>query len=153
MSAAFGRDWWPEGTRAPVARLAAGLLLAPLILAALTTALAFGVAGSALPDALSVRAATWNAGLAAFSALPAFSLSFGLAVMLLLWTLRKRGALAFSLAGALAGALFAAFTAAAFAAPLPPAAPVVLAVLGAANLLLARWIAGVGRRRPEAAAQ
>lgn len=143
MMAAFGRDWWPEGTRAPLARLAAGLVIAPLALAVVVAGVAFLVAGSALPDAASVGRATQAAGLTALAALVAFSFTFGLAGVLLLWRKRSRTALAFAGVGALAGALFAVFSALVFDRPLVGSAPPVLAALGAAHLLVVRWVAGI----------
>jgi hypothetical protein len=145
----FGRDWWPAEARAPRLRLAAGLILSPLLLAALATGLAFVVAGSALTDGEAVRTATTRAGFAAFAGLPVFSLTAGLAALLALWAARRRGAWEFALAGAVAGPFFAVLTALAFGAPLTGPGLAIMAVIGAVHMLIVRRIAGIRRTAPD----
>lgn len=150
MTARFGRDWWPEGTRRPYARLAAGLILSPAVIAALATAVAYAVAGSALPDAASVHAFAQQAAAAALLAFLAFMATFGLGTIALLWAGRRRGALAFAAGGGIAGILFAGLTALLFSAPLNLAQPLILGGMGALSLLVVRWIAGIRELRAPA---
>ncbi len=124
-------------------RLAAGLALAPVAIAALATAVAYGVAGSALPDAASVHAFAQQAATASLAAFMAFMATFGLATVALLWAGRRRTATSFALAGGAAGIFFAGLTAALFAARLNLAQPLILGGMGALSLLIVRWIAGI----------
>ncbi len=143
MTARFGRDWWPEGTRQPYMRLAAGLILSPAVIAILATAVAYIVAGSALPDAASVHTFAQQAAAASLLAFLAFMATFGLATVALLWAGRRRTATTFAAAGGAAGILFAGLTALAFSAPLSLAQPLILGGMGALSLLVVRWIAGI----------
>jgi hypothetical protein len=140
----FGNDWWPAGVAHPRLRLLAALAASPLILAALATGLGYVVGGMTLPGRDEVTAQTVTVGLTALGALLAFSGSFGLIAVLILWVARRRSALAFALAGAMAGALFAVFTILVMTElVLTPPIVAIMAVIGALALVLVRWIAGV----------
>lgn len=143
---AFGTDWWPEGVKRPGLRLAAGVVLAPLIMAAVATGGAFLVAGSTFPDRETVIAATINAAATMLAGLPVMGLTTGLLAVLALWAARLRGWFAFLLAGLVAGAVFAAVTAALGGGAFNARVAGVLAVIGALQLVLVRTIAGVRRR-------
>lgn len=142
----FGRDWWPETEVRPHLRLALGVVLAPVGLAAAVTAAAFVTFGLNMPDRETVLFATWQTALVAGLALPVFGLTLGLVAVAALWAARKRGAAAFALAGAAAGAGFGALTGPGFGGPTDPAALIALTVIGAAQLLLVRAIAGIRLR-------
>ncbi len=144
----FGNDWWPIEVARPRLRLLAALAASPLILAALAAGVGFLVGGMNLPGREEVLAQTQFVGLIALAALFAFTGSFGLIAVLTLWLARRRSALAFALAGVVAGALFAVFTVLVMTdLELTPMTVAVVAVVGALDLLLVRWIAGV-RSRP-----
>ncbi len=144
----FGNDWWPIEVARPRLRLLAALAASPLILAALAAGVGFLVGGMNLPGREEVLAQTQFVGLIALAALFAFTGSFGLIAVLTLWLARRRSALAFALAGVVAGALFAVFTVLVMTdLELTPMTVAVMAVVGALDLLLVRWIAGV-RSRP-----
>ncbi len=144
----FGNDWWPIEVARPRLRLLAALAASPLILAALAAGVGFLVGGMNLPGREEVIAQTQFVGLIALAALFAFTGSFGLIAVLTLWLARRRSALAFALAGVVAGALFAVFTVLVMTdLELTPMTVAVMAVVGALDLLLVRWIAGV-RSRP-----
>ncbi|MDF2231455.1 hypothetical protein P2H44_02705 [Albimonas sp. CAU 1670] len=145
--AKLGLDWWPMDARRPVLRLVAGLAIAPVAIGALSAAIAWLVAGMALPDRAAVNQAAATAALAALSAFVVFSLTFGLLAVLGLWLARRRTALAFALAGLVAGVLFALVSGLILGVPLSLAQPLILGGMGAASLLLVRWISGV-RERP-----
>ena len=146
MTGRFGRDWWPETVARPHLRLALGVVLAPAALTAAVTAAAFITFGLNMPDRESVLFATWQTALVAGLALPVFGLTLGLIAVAGLWAARKRGAAAFGLAGAAAGAAFGVLTGPGFGGPTDPAALVALTVIGAAQLLLVRAIAGIRLR-------
>lgn len=141
--AGLGLDWWPREAKRPVLRLAAGMALAPIVIAALTWPVAWLVAGAALPDAEAVNAAAFSAALTALSAFVVFSLTLGLLAVLGLWLARRRAAFDFALAGIVAGMLFAVATSVLFGAGLTLAQPLILGGMGAASLLITRWISGV----------
>ncbi|SFI89801.1 hypothetical protein [Albimonas pacifica] len=146
----LGLDWWPAEAKRPVLRLVAGLALAPVLIGALTAPLAFVVAGMTLPDGAMVTQAATNVALTALSAFVVFSATFGLLAVLGLWLARRRTALAFALAGIAGGVLFALASSLVFGVGLTLAQPLILGGMGAASLLIVRWIAGV-RELPAAA--
>lgn len=146
--AKLGLDWWPMDARRPVLRLVAGLAIAPVAIGALSALIAWLVAGMALPDRAAVNQAAATASLAALSAFVIFSLTFGLLAVLGLWLARRRTAIAFALAGLVAGVLFAFVSGLILGVPLSLAQPLILGGMGAASLLIVRWISGV--REPTA---
>ncbi len=139
----FTRSLWPEGAGRPYFRLAGALIAAPLVLAAALTLLAFLVAGSTELTRDGTLAVTNEAAVVFFVALPAFSLTFGLAGVALLWALRRRGALAWLSAGAGAGALAATGLGLFAGDGIVPVQVAVAVVLGLLLFVLIRWIAGV----------
>ncbi|MEM6440477.1 MAG: hypothetical protein AAF763_12380 [Pseudomonadota bacterium] len=142
----FGADWWLDGG-APAPRIAAGVLAPALILTVIATLVAFLVYGSALSTGEEVRMRTTTAGLTAVAAFFGFALTLGLLAFLGLWIARKRSVAAFAAAGAAAGLVFGIVaTALAGEADLGGAAG--FAVTGAAQLLLARWLAKVRGKPP-----
>ena len=147
---ALGLDWWPQEARRPVARLVAGLAIAPIVVAAICAPLAWLVAGMTLPDPAAVHQAALTAAVTALSAFVVFSATFGLLAVLLLWVTRRRATLDFALMGIAAGALFAVATSLVFGTRLTLGQPLLLGGMGAASLLVVRWIAGV--REPRAPA-
>jgi hypothetical protein len=123
----FTRTLWPERVARPYLRLTGALIAAPLVLAAALTLLAFLIAGST-----------------EFTReVPAFTLTFGLAGVALLWALGRRGVLAWLVAGAGAGLLVAVGHGLFSPDGIVPMQTAVAVVLGLVLFLLIRWIAGV----------
>ncbi|MFQ5565984.1 MAG: hypothetical protein ACE5EU_06450 [Paracoccaceae bacterium] len=141
--ARFTRSLWPERVRRPYLRLAGALIAAPLAMAAVLTLLAFLLAGSTEPDRERTLAVTNEAAVVFFVALPAFTLTFGLAGVALLWALARRGVLAWLSTGAGAGVLVAGGRGLLAEGGIVPVQVVVAVVLGLALFALIRWIAGV----------
>jgi hypothetical protein len=139
----FNRSLWPETIARPYLRLAGALIAAPLVLAAALTLLAFLLAGATEATRAGTLAVTNEAAVAFFVALPAFSLTFGLAGVALLWALRRRGVMAWLLTGAGAGLLVAAGQGVLSGAGVVPVQMAVAVVLGLVLFILIRWIAGV----------
>jgi len=139
----FSRSLWPERTHSPWLRLTGALIAAPLVLASVLTLLAFLIAGSTEPTRQATLAVTNEAAVVFFVALPAFSLSFGLAGVAVLWALGKRGMLAWLTAGAGTGLLVAAGHGLFAAGGFVPVQVAIAVVLGLVLFLLIRWIAGV----------
>lgn len=147
----FGADWWTDGG-APAPRVAAGLLLSPLIMTVAASAIGFLVSGSALPTGEAVQARSITVALTAVSAFFGFGLTLGLLAFLGLWVTRKRSRLAFAGAGAAAGLVFGVVaTAWGGGANLGVAAG--FAATGALQLLLTRWLAKVRPAPKEAEGQ
>jgi hypothetical protein len=139
----FTRSLWPERVHRPFLRLAGALIAAPLMLAAVLTLLAFLIAGSTEFTRAGTLAVTNEAAVVFFVALPAFTLTFGLAGVALLWALGRRGVLAWLAAGAGAGVLVAVGHGLLAADGIAPIQMTVAVVLGLVLFLLIRWIAGV----------
>ncbi len=139
----FTRSLWPEGVHRPYLRLAGALIAAPLVLAAVLTLLAFLVAGSTELTRADTIVVTLEAAVAFFVYLPAFTLTFGLAGVALLWALRRRGVLDWLSAGAGAGALAATGLGLLAGDRIVPVQVAVAVVLGLVLFVLIRWISGV----------
>jgi hypothetical protein len=139
----FTRSLWPEGTRRPFLRLAGAFIAAPLLMAAALTLLAFLFAGSTEPTREGTMAVTREAAVWLFGGLSAFSLSFGLAGVALLWALGQRSILAWLLAGAGTGALLVTGLGLLTADGIDRIQIIVAMVLGLALFFLIRWIAGI----------
>ena len=115
-----------------------------MLVAVVATAVAFLVAGMTLTEKDAVIDQTVFVGLTVLGALLAFSGSFGLIAVLILWATRRRSAIAFLVAGAIAGAAFLAATNLLFTGlPSTPSQLAVTAALGAMSLLIVRWIARI----------
>lgn len=139
----FTRSLWPERVRRPYLRLAIAVAAAPLLLAGLFTGLAFVVAGSSVASKEATLLRTADAARAFFLFLPAFTVTFGLAAIAMLWWRGLRGRLAWTLGGAAAGLAAAAVVGLAGGAGIAPVQVAVALVLGALTLLLVRWLAGI----------
>ena len=139
----FTRSLWPERVARPYLRLTGALIAAPLVLAAALTLLAFLIAGSTEFTREDTLAVTNEAAVVFFVALPAFTLTFGLAGVALLWALGRRGVLAWLVAGAGAGLLVAVGHGLFSPDGIVPMQTAVAVVLGLVLFLLIRWIAGV----------
>lgn len=124
-------------------RLALALVVAPLILAAFLTLLAYLAAAAGEPTRADTMARTTDAARTFFLYLPLFSLTAGLAGALALLRLGLRGRIAWAGTGALLGA-----GAAAALGLISPSGPMtthilVIAVLGFLMMSLVRGIAGI----------
>jgi hypothetical protein len=139
----FTRSLWPERTRRPFLRLAGAIIAAPLLLAAALTLLAFLFAGSTEPTREGTMAVTREAAIWFFGGLSAFTLSFGLAGVGLLWALGQRSILAWLLAGAGTGALLVTGLGLLTADEIDRIQIIVAMILGLALFFLIRWIAGI----------
>jgi len=139
----FARSLWPARVRRPYLRLAGALIAAPLVLAAVLSLLAFLIAGSTEFTRAETLAVTNEAAVVFFVALPAFTLTFGLAGVALLWAMGRRGVLAWLGAGAGAGVLVATGHGVFAADGIAPIQITVAVVLGLVLFLLIRWFAGV----------
>ena len=139
----FTRSLWPERAGRPYARLAMAMVMAPVALATALTLLAFLLAGATEATRANTIAVTLEAAVAFFVYLPAFSLSFGLAGVALLWSLGRRGVFDWLLAGAGAGAFAAAALGLLAGDRIVPVQVAVAVVLGLVLFILIRWIAGV----------
>jgi hypothetical protein len=139
----FTRSLWPETVRRPYLRLAGALLAAPLMLAAVLTSVAFIAAGSSEPTRAGTLAVTNDAAVVFFVALPAFTLTIGLAGVAVLWFLGRRGMLAWLATGAGAGTLVAAGHGLLVGEGIEVVQMVVAVILGLVLFVLIRWIAGV----------
>ena len=139
----FTRSLWPERVRRPYLRLAGALIAAPVVLASVLTLLAFLIAGSTEATEDATLAMTNEAAVVFFITLPAFTLTFGLAGVGLLWSLARRGVLAWLITGAGAGALVATGHGLFVEGGIIPIQMAVAVVLGLGLFTLIRWIAGV----------
>ena len=121
-----------------VVRHALALIGAAFVMAALGTVAAFIAAGMWETEGAAVAAATQEAGLVLISAFVVFNLTAGLAVLMVLRRIGRRGYLAHALGGAVAGVVFALVTAQIFSAETGLEVVAVLAVAGALMLVLTR---------------
>jgi hypothetical protein len=139
--------------RAPLARLAAGLVVACALLTAAASAISWGVYALNFDDAYGVAARTGFAaqmigiGLGVFSVTPheiaEAAAPLGIAGAL---ALGRRSVGAFALAGAVAGAAFGGLGLVMSGGGMAPAALVALAAIGALHLMITRAVAGVRRK-------
>ena len=137
------RTLWPEGLRRRWPQLAFALVAAPVVLAGAVAIVGFVIYWMSEPEtALATQRTGWSV-VWLLIVLVAFTLTFGLAGVALLWALAKRRVLAWLATGAGAGALFAAAVGAASGRGVMPFQLVVAAGLGVALFALIRWFAGV----------
>jgi len=139
----FTRSLWPETVGRPYLRLAMAMVMAPVALATVLTLLAFLIAGMTVLTREDTIVATLEAAVAFFFYLPAFSLTFGLVGVALLWSLGRREVLDWMMAGAGAGALAASVLGLLAGGRIVPVQVAVAVVLGLVLLVLIRRIAGV----------
>jgi len=139
----FTRSLWPEEVARPYLRLAMALVVAPLVLATALTLVAFVLAGLTEFTRARTIVVTLEAAVAFFVYLPAFTLTFGLAGVALLWSQGRREVLDWFAAGAGAGAIAAAALGLLAGGRIVPVQVAVAVVLGLVLFALIRWIAGV----------
>jgi len=139
----FTRSLWPEQAGRPYLRLAVAMIAAPVVLASALTVLAFLLAGATESTRESTVVVTLEAAVAFFIYLPAFTLTFGLAGVALLWSLARRGVWDWLSVGAGTGALAAAVLGLLAGGRIVPVQVAVAVVLGLVLFGLIRWIAGV----------
>src|SRR5690625_1593644 len=140
---------WPEERRVPLLQLALALIGAPLIVACIISLIAFLSAGMSEQSGAGVMQVTVEAAVALSALVYAFSLTFGLIGIAILWAFSLHGRLAWALmgggTGAIAGALFARLAMQGFHAMVA----IAFAIAGWAIFMLIRWIARIGaHRRP-----
>ena len=139
----FTRSLWPERVGRPYLRLAMAMVMAPVALATVLTLFAYLIAGMTELTRADTIVVTLEAAVAFFFYLPAFTLTFGLAGVALLWSLGRRGVLHWLSAGAGAGALAAAGLGLLAGGRIVPVQVAVAVALGLVLFVLIRWIAGV----------
>lgn len=119
------------------------MVLSPLLVAAVLTFVAFLLAGMTEGDGGSVASLTLDSAIAIGVLVGGFTLTFGILLVLCLWSLRQRGVLVWLLAGLLAGAmagvLFGAFT----LSHVDGSLILIFAFVCGALMLLIRGIAGI----------
>lgn len=141
---------WPARDRAPVLRLVVAFILASLIVSAIISVLAFFVMGMTAATRTEMLWATARAAPALSLLVFAFSATFGVLGVGLLWRAGRRGILAWGASGIVLGLAFGlAFTALWMKGP-APAVIIAAAVVGLAVFLLIRAFADI-RSRPEGA--
>lgn len=137
------RPLWPLRDRGPWLQLGFALVAAPLTLAAGLTLVAFAIYGASEPDLGLAFDYAGRAALAFLIHLLGFTISFGLAGIVLLWALGRRRVLAWLATGAGAGALFSVATGVISGGGVQTMTLAVAAVLGLALFALVRWFAGI----------
>lgn len=135
---------WPGQARLPLPRLILALFGAPLIVATIVSLVAFLIAGMSEQSGAGVMQVTTEAAIALSALALAFTWTFGLIGMAMLWALALHGRRAWALmgagAGGLAGVLFAGFAMQASHGTVITA----FAIAGWAIFMLIRWIARIG---------
>lgn len=96
---------WPARDRTPTFRLVLALFAAPGVIASLFSIGAFLTAGMTEMSAAAVWRATMHSAATLSALVFAFTLTFGVAGIAVLWRFARRGVLAWALTGAAAGAL------------------------------------------------
>jgi hypothetical protein len=139
----FTRSLWPQKVRRPYLRLAAAIIAAPLVLAATLTLIAYLVAGATEATEAGTMAVTNEAAVVFFVVLGAFTLTFGVAGVAVLWSRTQRGVMAWLSTGAGAGVLAAAGHGVFQGGGIVPVQMAVATVLGLILFALIRWFAGV----------
>lgn len=138
---------WPTRERTPVVRLCLAFLMAPAIVASVFSAFTFMVAGMTEATAEGVWRVTVESAATLSALVFAFTLTFGLAGVAVLWRLARRGTMAWALTGAVAGTLAGVLFSAAAMPGLHPPLVIAFALTGWALFLLIRLFAGI-RARP-----
>lgn len=100
----FSRSLWPESIRNPYLRLCIALILAPVLVAALLTLVAFLLAGSTAPNADEVLKITLDSGIAIIFLIGGFTLIGAIPCILVLWFLEQTGIVIWLTMGVIAGA-------------------------------------------------
>lgn len=139
----FTPSLWPATVRRPYLRLALGMVVGPVFIAAFLTLAAFLIAGMSSPTREETMAATWEAAIVFVSVVVVFTLTFGAIGVMILWSLAQRGPFVWALIGAVLGALAGvSFTFMAFGRVEFPVL-VAFVLCGWAMFLLIRWVAGI----------
>lgn len=142
------RALWPARHRAPLLRLGLALVAAPGLLALLLGVGAFLVMGMTESSGEAVLRETLRSAAALAALVFVFTFTFGLAGVVLLWALARRGSLAWALTGAVAGAVAGTLFGMLAFSVVSLGLVVAFAAGGWAILLLVRRIAGVGEAMP-----
>lgn len=143
MSVFPAKALWPTRERAPLLRLCIALLAAPVIVAGVFSLFTFVIAGMTETSAEAVWRVTLQSALTLSALVFAFTLTFGVAGVAVLWRMARRGtavwALAGAVAGTVAGVLFSLLAMPGLHLPLV----IAFALSGWALFLLIRLFAGV----------
>ncbi len=143
MTAFPARALWPGRERAPVLRVCIALMTAPGIVASVLSLFAFLVAGMTERTVDGVLRVTLDAAATLSALVFAFTLTFGLAGVALLWRMGWRGIMAWAWVGAAAGTLGGLLFSAASMPAVHPPLVAAFAVTGWSLFLLIRLFAGV----------
>ncbi len=101
----FTRSLWPQEAKAPYKRLVLALLMAPVLVAALLTLLAFLIAGMSEETREGTLSVTLDAAASMLMLATLYTATFGLVGVTLLWSLNQRGPLAWAIVGLLLGSI------------------------------------------------
>ena len=138
---------WPGRDRPPLGRLITAMLGAPLVISAIVSLVAFLIAGMSEQSGAGVLQVTIEAAIALALLIFGFTLTFGLAGIIVLWALGLGGRRAWALMGAgmgaLAGGGFVSLALQSFQITII----IGFAIAGWAVFMLIRLIAGIGPRR------
>lgn len=101
----FTRCLWPETVRSPYRRLTVALVAAPAILSVILSLIALVMAGIAEQSGKDAFAAGVDSAITLTTVVFAYTLTFGVSGICLLWSLAQRSSLTWAAAGLVAGAL------------------------------------------------
>ena len=137
------RPLWPLRATGAWLQLVFALVAAPITLAAAITLVAFAIYSASAPDTGLAFGYATRAAWAFLVHFAGFTVTLGLAGVVLLWALGRRAVLSWLATGAGAGALFAVATGLAAGGGVQGMTVLVAAILGLALFALVRWYAGI----------
>lgn len=149
MSMFPAQSLWPARDRPPVLRLLTALVVAPGMVASTFSFAVFLVAGMTEHTADAVLRVTAEATVALVALAFAFTLTFGLAGIAVLWRLARRGAVAWALVGGVTGAVAGVLFSGLAMSGIEQGLVIGFAIAGWTLFLLIRRIAGI-RNAPAA---
>jgi hypothetical protein len=134
---------WPARDRPPVLRLLMALVAAPGMIASAFSFAVFLVAGMTERSPEGVMRVTAESAVALTALAFAFTLTFGLAGIAVLWRLARRGAMAWALTGGAAGAIAGVLFSGLAMSGIEQAVILGFAIAGWSLFLLIRRMAGI----------
>ena len=145
MIQGLSRDYWPAGTSYPLVRTVLAFLIAPVLAAAILTAVLFAVEVVIVGSMDIARSPTLQYAPIILVGSIVVTLTGGVAVFLALWALRLRGKRHYAVAGMVVGALLAATFLSARSEPLHPITIAMAMIHLGIVMLVLRAVAGVKR--------
>lgn len=101
----FTRCLWPESVRAPYRRLAVAIVASPAILSVILSLIAIVMAGISEQSVREAMIAGVDSAITLTTVVFAYTLTFGILGIVLLWSLVQRSSITWASAGLVAGAL------------------------------------------------